>query len=87
LLAVPGTLCLYESPHRINRLVEEIAAASPERQVVVCRELTKRFEEWIRGTARAVADDLARRPRKGEFVVLVAPLNSSPADPAPTPEA
>jgi 16S rRNA C1402 (ribose-2'-O) methylase RsmI len=35
--------------------------------------LTKKFEEWLRGPAIAVAADLERRPRKGEFVVLVAP--------------
>ncbi len=73
LLALPGTLCLYESPYRVTRLLQEIAAASPERRVVACRELTKKFEEWLRGPASAVAADLERRPRKGEFVVLVAP--------------
>jgi 16S rRNA C1402 (ribose-2'-O) methylase RsmI len=39
--------------------------------------LTKKFEEWLRGPASAVAADLERRPRKGEFVVLVAPATDS----------
>lgn len=73
LLAMPGTLCLYESPHRIAKLVQELAVAAPGRPVVLARELTKKFEEWIRGDAAAVAAELARRPRKGEFVVMVGP--------------
>jgi 16S rRNA (cytidine1402-2'-O)-methyltransferase len=73
LLALPGTLCLYESPHRIEKLVTELAAAAPDRRLVVARELTKRFEEWMRGRPAELVAELARRPRKGEFVVLVAP--------------
>lgn len=85
LLALPGTLCVYESPYRVTRLLQEIANACPERRVVACRELTKKFEEWLRGTAAAVAADLERRPRKGEFVVLVAPASESP-EPTDLPE-
>lgn len=79
LLSLPGTLCLYESPHRVNRLLDELAAAAPRRRVVVCRELTKKFEEWVRGTALQVAQELHRRPRKGEFVVLVEPAEAAEA--------
>ncbi|KAB2674588.1 MAG: 16S rRNA (cytidine(1402)-2'-O)-methyltransferase [Verrucomicrobia bacterium] len=77
LLAVPGTLCVYESPHRIAKLVQELSVAAPGRRVVLARELTKKFEEWIRGTAAEVAAELARRPRKGEFVVLVGPADGT----------
>jgi 16S rRNA (cytidine1402-2'-O)-methyltransferase len=76
LMAIPGTLCLYESPHRVTRLLSEIAALAPQRRVAACRELTKRFEEWIRGSASEVAAELSRKPRKGEFVVLIAPQDS-----------
>jgi len=86
LLALPGTLCVYESPYRVTRLLQEIAAAGPQRRVVACRELTKKFEEWLRGTATEVAADLERRPRKGEFVVLVAPASEDTKAPEP-PEA
>ena len=82
LLALPGTLCVYESPHRIEKLARELAEAAPARRVVLARELTKKFEEWIRGTAVEVAAEIARRPRKGEFVVLVGPAGES----GPTPE-
>jgi 16S rRNA (cytidine1402-2'-O)-methyltransferase len=64
---------LYESPFRIQRLVEELTVALPEREVVLARELTKKFEEWLRGRPAELAARLAERPRKGEFVVLVAP--------------
>lgn len=77
LLALPGTACLYESPYRVERLLDEIAHAAPERPVVVCRELTKKFEEWLRGPARTVAAELRQRPRKGEFVVLIGPADSA----------
>lgn len=73
LAAVPGTLVFYESPFRIERLVGELAAAFPTRRVVLARELTKKFEEWLRGTSAELAAQLKARPRKGEFVVCVGP--------------
>ena len=73
LAAIPGTLILYESPFRVDRLMEELGKTMPGRRVVLARELTKKFEEWLRGTPAELAAELARRPRKGEFVVLVGP--------------
>ena len=73
LSAVPGTLVLYESPFRIERLVGELAVAYPDRHVVLARELTKKFEEWLRGTPAELQAQWVARPRKGEFVVLVGP--------------
>ncbi len=67
-----GTLVLYESPYRIERLVEELQAVFPERQVVLARELTKKFEEYLRGTPAELAEVLKKRTLKGEFVVLIA---------------
>jgi 16S rRNA (cytidine1402-2'-O)-methyltransferase len=84
LLSLPGTLCLYESPHRVGRLLEELARLVPARRVVVARELTKRFEEFLRGTALDVSREVERRPRKGEFVVLVEPSGDA-AGPTHTP--
>src|SRR5437667_3306243 len=45
-----GSLVLYESPYRIEKLLGELAEMFPERQVVLARELTKKFEEFLRGT-------------------------------------
>jgi 16S rRNA (cytidine1402-2'-O)-methyltransferase len=69
---VPATLIFYESPKRINRLLTEMAEAfGKERQVAVCRELTKRFEDVSRGTLGELAEAFAGRAVKGEIVVLV----------------
>ena len=68
---VPGTLCLYESPHRIVKLIGELQAQWPEAQVVLARELTKKFEEFLRGTPAELGEYYAERKPKGEFVVLV----------------
>jgi 16S rRNA (cytidine1402-2'-O)-methyltransferase len=73
LRAVNGTLILYESPFRILKLLEELAEILPVRSVVLARELTKKFEEWRRGTARELREQLEGRAIKGEFVVLISP--------------
>ena len=65
------TLVFYESPFRIGKLLGELQTAFPQRRVVLARELTKRFEEFLRGTPAELLAELERRPRKGEFVVLV----------------
>ena len=70
--AVPGTLVLYESPHRIMKLLAELAELYPERKVVLARELTKKFEEFKAGSPAELLRELEQRPAKGEFVVLVA---------------
>jgi 16S rRNA (cytidine1402-2'-O)-methyltransferase len=67
------TMVLYESPHRLVRLLQEIVThLGPERRVVVARELTKRFEETLRGTAAEVLDTLQHRTVRGECTVLIA---------------
>jgi 16S rRNA (cytidine1402-2'-O)-methyltransferase len=69
---VPATLIFYESPKRINRLLGEMVDAwGEEREAVVCRELTKRFEEVTRGTLADLVDSFEGRAIKGEIVVLV----------------
>jgi 16S rRNA (cytidine1402-2'-O)-methyltransferase len=73
LSVLPGTLVLYESPFRIVRLVAELTACMPGREVVLARELTKKFEEWLRGRPAELAQQLEERPRKGEFVVMIGP--------------
>ena len=70
---IAGTLALYESPYRIGKLLEELNAIFPERTVVLARELTKKFEEFLRGTPSELLALAGRKPMKGEFVVLIAP--------------
>jgi 16S rRNA (cytidine1402-2'-O)-methyltransferase len=67
-----GTLVLYESPYRVERLLGELNELLAGRQVVLARELTKRFEEYLRGTPAQLLEVLKNRSLKGEFVVMVA---------------
>ncbi|HOI29954.1 MAG TPA: 16S rRNA (cytidine(1402)-2'-O)-methyltransferase [Melioribacteraceae bacterium] len=67
------TIVLYESTYRIEKLLEEINKYMPDRQLVIGRELTKRFEEMWRGTAAEIIRDLSNKTIKGEFVVIIAP--------------
>ena len=74
----PYTTVLYESPHRVADTLSDLAGAGcGERQGVVARELTKRFEELRRGTVRALADALAGTEVRGEVVVVVAGADES----------
>ncbi len=68
-----GTLIFYESPFRIIKLLTEMAEIWPNRRVVLARELTKKFEEYLRGRPSELLAQLQSRSIKGEFVVLVAP--------------
>jgi len=69
------TIVLYESTYRIKKLLEEINTFMPERFLVVARELTKKFEETWRGTAKEILNDFEKKITKGEFVVVIAPIS------------
>src|SRR6516164_3379153 len=71
LKTAPGTLIFYESPFRIEKLLGELDEVFPERDVVLGRELTKKFEEFLRGKPAALLEIATKRKLKGEFVVLV----------------
>lgn len=66
-----GTLILYESPYRIEKLLGELAEVFGSRKIVLARELTKKFEEFISGTPAELIEVTKKRTLKGEFVVLV----------------
>lgn len=68
-----GTLVLYESPYRIEKLISELAEVFPDREVVLARELTKKFEEFVRGTPPELLVKAGTQKLKGEFVVLIGP--------------
>ncbi len=68
-----GTLVLYESPYRVEKLLGELNDVFPERSVVLARELTKKFEEFLRGQPVELLAAARQRSLKGEFVVLVGP--------------
>lgn len=66
------TIVLYESSHRIDKLIDELVEYFPERYVVVCRELTKKFEETWRGYPSELKEKLNEKTIKGEFVIVIA---------------
>jgi 16S rRNA (cytidine1402-2'-O)-methyltransferase len=72
-----GTLVLYESPYRIEKLLGELGEVFPERQVVLARELTKKFEEFLRGKPGELLAIAKKRSLKGEFVVMVGPQGTN----------
>jgi len=63
----------FESPRRLPATLRSLADADPGRQVAVCRELTKKFEEVVRGTATEVASWFAEPP-KGEITLVLGPV-------------
>ena len=68
----PFTLVFYESPKRVGEMLSDLVQGmGGDRMAVVCRELTKRFEEVRRGTLAELADRFANVTVKGEVVVLV----------------
>ncbi len=73
LTCCPGTLVIYEAPHRLLDTLRDIGDVMGNRQVVVARELTKMFEELIRGNLEDVIVRLANHKVRGEIVILIAP--------------
>jgi 16S rRNA (cytidine1402-2'-O)-methyltransferase len=65
------TIVLYESPHRVLKTLGEIRSFFGERNVVVARELTKKFEEIVRGPVSSVLEELCRKQTRGEYVLIV----------------
>lgn len=70
-----GTLVFYESPYRIEKFLGELCEVFPDRDIVLARELTKKFEEFLRGKPAELLEILKARTMKGEFVVMIAPKN------------
>lgn len=73
ILSYPGTTICYESPHRLLNVLELIHFMQPQRLLVVARELTKKFEEIVRGSASALIEHWQTHPLKGEIVLLISP--------------
>ncbi len=67
------TIVIYESTYRIEKLLKEFSEFMPERIIVICRELTKKFEEVRRGYPKELLESFGESVNKGEFVVVIAP--------------
>lgn len=72
LASIPGTLVFYESPNRVLKLADELVRIMGDRRAVLCREMTKLHEEFIRGPLSEIRQALeTRESLKGECVLLV----------------
>lgn len=80
-----STVVVFESPHRVRALLEELGSLAADRRVALCRELTKIHEEVLRGTPAELLERLPERPR-GEFTVIISPGDRSGPAPAPQDE-
>ncbi len=69
------TVVCYESVHRIEKFLNEIKTQMPKRQLMLGRELTKKFERLYRGNPAEISEQLKNDKVKGEFVVVFAPNN------------
>jgi 16S rRNA (cytidine1402-2'-O)-methyltransferase len=78
LAAWPHAVVAFESPQRLPKTLESLAASLPERHVAVCRELTKAFEEIVRGLPADVLGEFGEPP-KGEITLVLSPA-AAPSD-------
>jgi 16S rRNA (cytidine1402-2'-O)-methyltransferase len=67
----------FESPQRLPATLRSLAASQPQRSVAVCRELTKKFEEVVRGSPAELADSFSSAP-KGEITLVLGPGGKEP---------
>ena len=79
---IPATIVLYEAPHRIVEVLDEILAVWGDRQMAFGRELTKVHEEFRRGKVSEIISYLNENPPRGEFVLVLAQAEEKPPDEA-----
>ena len=65
------TIVIYESPFRITKTLKDIEKFLGVREVVIVREITKIYEEILRGTTTELIERLEKKPIKGEIVLLI----------------
>ncbi len=71
IVASADTVIFYESPHRLLKTLTALQEVLGERRISISREITKRFEETLRGTAKELLNHFKATPPKGEFVIVV----------------
>ena len=65
------TIILFETPHRINKCLSAMLESFGDREIFIGRELTKKFEEKIRGNLSEILENIKKKPLKGEMVIVV----------------
>ena len=76
---IPATIILYEAPHRIKEVLQDILECWGDRPMAAARELTKLHEEFYRGTVASCLEWLEEQPPRGEFCLVLAPGEGKPA--------
>ena len=71
LAKVPATMILYESPHRLKETLTLMEEYLGDRRIVLCRELTKKYEEFIRGTVKETLKWAESEEIRGEFCMII----------------
>ncbi len=71
------TMIIYESPRRLKATLQDLVEIFGQRKVVIARELTKIYEEILRGTALEVSDNLKNRELKGEITIIISGSDGS----------
>ncbi len=69
----PATVVMFDSPRRVKQTLEELCEIDANRNTVICRELTKKFEEVLRGTVAELRDRIPDGGLRGEVVIMLAP--------------
>ncbi len=74
LAGLPATVVIYESPYRVVKSLKDLLEAFGDREVAVCRELTKLYEETFRGSLTLALErfDQGEKKIRGEFVIIIA---------------
>lgn len=78
--SVSATLIFYEAPHRLIEMLEDVMEVLGDRRVAICRELTKRHEEWLRGSLSECLMYFQNHKGRGEFTIVVEGADLSEAD-------
>lgn len=76
--AFPTTLLFYEAPHRIKAMLQDCLEVMGDRNVAIARELTKKHEEWLRGTISEVLAYFAQTSALGEYCVVIEAASATP---------
>lgn len=73
-LEYPGTTIFYESPFRLIKTLNTLVKINPQAKVVIVREITKKFEQSLRGSAESLYERINKQPVKGEIVLIIEPF-------------
>lgn len=70
-MTTPATLILYEAPHRLTDLLEDMLNIWGDRKIAIARELTKKYEEWLRGSIGECLNYIRKKGTRGEYTLIV----------------